>query len=227
MGFLHQKKKGRSETPIRAGPPQPPHLGASRTRLTLGTIQTAETLGRRRGESGVRRGPRRVPSPLGTKHLGDPRPQLHPHSLGAGGPSGCTPTLGHPQLPKSGVWLGGRTHSVSLHARQAGGSWQTTGTLGEKDGGDGDALGGGSGGVPTPLSPGKWHGLGFATLLGVSPWGAAHLGAGGATLPGTSRLASFTLQRRMPGGWHVPRAGIEPWGGGGSATRPQTQGIGG
>lgn len=105
MGFLHQKK-GRSETPTRAGPPRPPHLGASRTRLTLGTIQTAETLGSRRGESGVRRGPRRVPSPFGDEAVGDTRPQLHPQPRGWG-PSGCTPHLGHPQLPKSGVWPGG------------------------------------------------------------------------------------------------------------------------
>lgn len=46
-----------------------------------------------------------------------------------------------PHSTKS-CWRGGGTHPVTLHARQAGGSWQTTGTLGEEAGGDGGAQAG-------------------------------------------------------------------------------------
>lgn len=60
----------------------------------------------------------------------------------------------------------------------------------------------------------------FATrqaTVGVSPpvpppgrtpqQGASHLGTGGTALSGTAGLSSFTLRRRTPGWWHVPKPG--------------------
>lgn len=120
----------------RGDPATTPHLGASRSRLTLGTIQTTETLGGSREKGwGVRRGP--------SVRSGVPRP-LNVTSTGLGG-----------------------THSVSLHAWQAGGSGETSSTLGETGGGDGGA----GGAVPTPQHPVPKGGTAGGVPSCVSPGG--------------------------------------------------------
>lgn len=75
----------------RGDPATTPHLGASRSRLTLGTIQTTETLGGSREKGwGVRRGP--------SVRSGVPRP-LNVTSTGWGGLTLCPFMPGRPAVP--------------------------------------------------------------------------------------------------------------------------------
>lgn len=87
----------------------------------------------------------------------------------------------------------------------------------------------GAGGLsPHPFTPppqggggaGSWCHI-LALLPGRPQWGcpllcppgttpqqgASHLGTGGTALSGTAGLSSFTLRRRTPGWWHVPKPG--------------------
>lgn len=161
-----------------------PHLGASGTWLTLGTVQTAETLRKRRG----------VGSQGGTRtEVGLPAPP----SLAGGGDSPCDPSCLADQ----------QFRGDPAHPRREAG---VTGTLGVcpcspvPRGAD-------SWCHVLTLPPGRARWGCRRPLLRLpgegTPAGPSHLGAGGAALSGTAGFSSFTLRRGTLRWWHVPRPG--------------------
>lgn len=158
-----------------------PHLGASGTWLTLGTVQTAETL--RKSGGGVRGGTR--------IEVGLPAPP----SLAGGGDSPCDPSCLADQ----------QFRGDPAHPRREAG---VTGTLGVCPR---IPVPGGADGwchvLALPPGRARW-GCPLLCLPGEgTPAGPSHLGAGGAALPGTAGLSSFTLRRGTLRWWHVPRPG--------------------